>query len=125
MSEADKIRSNMKRLDKKVQRLNQMISNFDKEMRSIQSREKSSRQRQTSENSSSMSQQEAFNFEFKFIDDRGTELQRKSEVKTQRHNKPRDDIFSFLVPEARASFLYKGEPRRDELSKSANKDRKE
>lgn len=125
MSEADKIRSNMYRLDKKVQRLNQMISNFDREMRSIKSRDKSSQQRQASENSSSASHHDAVAYEFKFTDDRGGELQRRTEVKTQRHNKPRDDIFSFLMPEGRTSYLGKIEVKREDLSKSANKERKE
>ena len=116
----------MHRLDKKVQRLNQMISNFDKEMRSIKSKDKAggSQHKNTgSENSSSVSYNDAFCYEFKFTDDRGGELQRKTEVKTQRCAKPRDDLFSFLIPDARLSVISKFDHRRDDLSKSANKDR--
>lgn len=115
----------MHRLDKKVQRLNQMISNFDKEMRSIKSREKGSQNRHGSENSSSLSYSDAIAYEFKFTDDRGGELQRKTEVKTQRYSKPRDDLYSFLMPEVRASVVGKLDMRREDLSKSANKERKE
>ena len=125
MTEADKIRTNMHRLDKKVQRLNQMINNFDREMRNIKSKDKSgySQQRhQASDNSSSLSYNEDICYEFKFTDEQGGELQRKTEAKTYRHSKPRDDLFSFLLPDTRYP-AGKYDMRRDDQSKSANKDR--
>lgn len=125
MTETEKMQSNMNRLEKKMQRLNHMITNFDRDMKSMKSKDKTSQHRQISENSSSTSHQDAVTYEFKFTDDRGGELQRRTEVKTQRYGKPRDDIFSFLIPETRTSFLGKIEKNRDDLSKSANKERKE
>lgn len=130
MSEADKIRSNMCRLDKKVQRLNQMITRFDREMRTIKSRESEAygggswnNKVNVSENSSSLSHNDPLFYEFKFIDDRGSELQRRSDTKSQRSSKPKDDFFSFLIPDPRASLFTRKDHRREDVSKSATKER--
>jgi hypothetical protein len=129
MNETDKIRTGMNKLDKKVRRLNQMISKFDRDMRTIKSKESEGQvsswqnKANVSENSSSYSYNDPHYYEFKFADDRGGELQRKSDIKSQRSSKPRDDFFSFLVPDPRMSVFSRKDHRRDDVSKSATKDR--
>jgi len=98
MSEADRLRNNMSRLDKKVSRLNQMITNLDKEMRSKRGTDAPySHQSICTDPSEMLCPLEHYDYEFKFVNERG-ELQRNSESKPAKSSVPRDDFFSFYYP---------------------------
>ena len=75
----------MSRLDKKVQKLNQMISVLDKEMKSIKIKEKTALESQSArlgshltDQGSSNSNLEMYNYEFRYLNDNITPQNRKT-----------------------------------------------
>lgn len=124
MSDTDKIMSQMQKLDKKVHSLSEMMSKFDKEMKNIKHKDKSKDHKSiqslasSSEHSDPESLHEAYNYEFKFLDEKA-DSQRNSTSKSHKSARKADDIFSFLYPDSRGDA---GVIKR-ESSKSATKER--
>lgn len=131
MSGVDKISSEYSRLNKKVEQLSGMISGMDKELRKMKKRKErsvievsSARQGSSgTDHTGSTSQLEMYNYQFKYLDEPGTPMQRFTDPKLETR-KGSDNMYSFYYPDQKSGRSVKhSDLKRDDLRGSGKKER--
>lgn len=121
MSEADKLRPTMNHLHNKVNWLNQMINNMDKEIKNMKMRDNESVSMVNGYNRTDRaeidSNPDVYNYEFRFLDE-NTEGKRSPEQRPFKSSRNRNDFFSFFYPDSSSKNENSTNLKRDDGSKS-------